>query len=469
MSGQPVKIKTVSILEEYTIDWTQKLGTGINGPVRPCQHKISEERFALKLLTDKPSARAEVNLHSRCSGHPNIVKIVEVYSNEVQFPGEPAPRSRLLVVMELMDGGELFDRISKQKRFTERQAVILTKQIASAVLRCHNLNIAHRDLKPENLLLKDNSEDSPVKLSDFGFAKVDDGTLMTPHFTPYYVAPQVLEAQKRQRREQKNLIQTSPRPYTYDKGCDMWSLGVIIYIMLCGYPPFYPDTPSRQLSKDMRHKIMAGQYEFPTEEWSLISDEAKDVVKRLLKVDPSERLNIEELCSHPWLKENSAPNTELHSPAIMLDRNMLDNAKQAHSEQLTAMRIPEKKVTLKPVAKANNPIVRKRIHSRGHSIDNKTGEEQPSKKQNREISEGLRCLRNVIAHCVVPPKDTNGEDALCELMKRACEYNTDCPSLDKALHSLSWNGEQFCHEVDHSELALLLKDIVDQKERHGKH
>ncbi|XP_030847947.1 MAP kinase-activated protein kinase 5 [Strongylocentrotus purpuratus] len=191
MSAQPVKIKTVSILEDYTIDWTQKLGTGINGPVRPCQHKRSEDRFALKLLLDKPGARAEVNLHSRCSGHANIVKIIEVFSNEVQFPGEPAPKSRLLVVMELMDGGELFDRISKQKRFTERQAVILTKQIASAVLQCHSLNIAHRDLKPENLLLKDNSEDSPVKLSDFGFAKVDDGTLMTPHFTPYYVAPQV--------------------------------------------------------------------------------------------------------------------------------------------------------------------------------------------------------------------------------------------------------------------------------------
>ncbi|XP_072163676.1 MAP kinase-activated protein kinase 5-like [Diadema setosum] len=462
MSGQSIKIKTASILEDYSIDWTQKLGTGINGPVRPCQHKTTQERFALKLLPDKPSARTEVMLHARCSGHPNIVKIVEVFSNEVQFPGEPFPKSRLLVVMELMDGGELFDRISKQKRFTERQAVILTKQIASAVERCHSLNIAHRDLKPENLLLKDNSEDSPVKLSDFGFAKVDDGNLMTPHFTPYYVAPQVLEAQKRQRREQRNVIQMAPKPYTYDKGCDMWSMGVIIYIMLCGYPPFYPDTPSRQLSKDMRLKIMAGQYEFPSEEWALISDEAKDVVKRLLRVDPAERLNIEELVSHPWLRENSALNTELHSPAIMLDKNILDNAKQVHSEQLTNMRIPECKVMLKPVAKANNPIVRKRIHSRGQSVDNRTGETQPPAKQKKE-NDGVRCLRDVIAHCIVPPKDANGEDALCELMKRACHHNQDCPSLDKALESLSWNGQQFADKVDRSQLALLLKGIVDLK------
>ncbi|XP_022085696.1 MAP kinase-activated protein kinase 5-like [Acanthaster planci] len=457
-----IKFKTSSIVDDYTINWKQKLGTGVNGPVWPCKKNGTNERYALKVLADKPSSRTEITLHSHCSGHQAIVTLYDVYANEVQFPGEAHPRARLLMVMELMDGGELFDRISQQKGFTEAQAVRYAKQIASSIQRCHSLNIAHRDLKPENLLLKDNSENSPVKLSDFGFAKVDDGTLATPHFTPYYVAPQVLEAQRRQRREEKGIIPTSPGPYTYDKSCDIWSVGVIIYIMLCGYPPFYPETPSRKISREMCHRILAGQYDFPSEEWAHISDEAKDVVNKLLRVDPMERLTVHGLMEHPWMQENRASNRALNSPAIMLDKNLMEEAMRVHSEQLTSMRLPQKRVVLKPVAKADNPIIRKRARSCCQSVDNRVVEGQPEAKLRKE-SDAVTKLRDVIAYCILPPQGGCNNDYLCQLVQIAQEHNDECNTLRAELELLHWNGKAFTMPVDSSRLALALSKVVKEK------
>ncbi|KAM9118598.1 MAP kinase-activated protein kinase 5 isoform 2-T2 [Pangshura tecta] len=353
-------IKETSILEEYSINWTQKLGAGISGPVRVCVKKSTQERFALKILLDRPKARNEVRLHMMCATHPNIVQIIEVYANSVQFPHESSPRARLLIVMEMMEGGELFHRISQHRHFTEKQASQVTKQIALALQHCHTLNIAHRDLKPENLLFKDNSLDAPVKLCDFGFAKIDQGDLMTPQFTPYYVAPQVLEAQRRHQKEKSGIIPTSPTPYTYNKSCDLWSLGVIIYVMLCGYPPFYSKHHSRTIPKDMRKKIMTGSFEFPEEEWSQISEMAKDIVRKLLKVKPEERLTIEGVLDHPWLNSTEALDNILPSSQMMMDKAMVAGIQQAHAEQLANMRIQDLKVSLKPLHSVNNPILRKR-------------------------------------------------------------------------------------------------------------
>ncbi|KAG8597806.1 hypothetical protein GDO81_002393 [Engystomops pustulosus] len=208
------------------------------------------------------------------------------------------------------------------------QANVLTctffLQIALALQHCHLLNIAHRDLKPENLLFKDNSLEAPVKLCDFGFAKIDQGDLMTPQFTPYYVAPQVLEAQRRHQKEKSGIIPTSPTPYTYNKSCDLWSLGVIIYVMLCGYPPFYSKHHSRTIPKDMRKKIMTGSFEFPEEEWSQISEMAKDIVRKLLKVKPEERLTIEGVLDHPWLNSTEALDNILPSAQMMMDKVVIE-------------------------------------------------------------------------------------------------------------------------------------------------
>ncbi|XP_038629777.1 MAP kinase-activated protein kinase 5 isoform X3 [Scyliorhinus canicula] len=461
--GQDQNIWESSILDEYAINWTQKLGAGISGPVRVCMKKSTGERFALKILLDRPKARNEVRHHLMCVGHSNIVQIIEVYANSVQFPHESSPKvcPRLLIVMEMMEGGELFHRISQHKHFTEKMASQVTKQIALAIQHCHSLNSAHRDLKPENLLFKDNSLDAPVKLCDFGFAKIDHGDLMTPQFTPYYVAPQVLEAQRRHQKEKSGIIPTSPTPYTYNKSCDLWSLGVIIYVMLCGYPPFYSKHHSRTIPKDMRKKIMTGSFEFPEEEWSQISEMAKDIVRKLLKVKPEERLNIEGVLDHPWLNSTEALDNILPSSQMMMDKAMVAGIQQAHAEQLASMRIQDLKVSLKPLNSVNNPILRKRKLLGTRPKDGVYIHDPESEAEDANVA--LEKLRDVIAQCILPQAGENEDEKLNEVMQEAWKYNKDCKFLRDMLQSLSWNGRRFNDKVDRLKLAEMVKQVIEEQ------
>ncbi|XP_071998959.1 MAP kinase-activated protein kinase 5 [Engystomops pustulosus] len=454
-------IKETSILEEFNINWTQKLGAGISGPVRVCVKKSTQERFALKILIDRPKARNEVRLHMLCASHPNIVQIIDVYANSVQFPHESSPRARLLIVMEMMEGGELFHRISQHRHFTEKQASQVTKQIALALQHCHLLNIAHRDLKPENLLFKDNSLEAPVKLCDFGFAKIDQGDLMTPQFTPYYVAPQVLEAQRRHQKEKSGIIPTSPTPYTYNKSCDLWSLGVIIYVMLCGYPPFYSKHHSRTIPKDMRKKIMTGSFEFPEEEWSQISEMAKDIVRKLLKVKPEERLTIEGVLDHPWLNSTEALDNILPSAQMMMDKAMVAGIQQAHAEQLANMRIQDLNVNLKPLNIVNNPILRKRKLLGTKPKDNVYIQDPANGTEDSNVA--IEKLRDVIAQCILPQAGENEDEKLNEVVLEAWECNRDCKLLRDTLQSFSWNGQGFTDKVDRLKLAEIVKQIIEEQ------
>uniref|UniRef100_A0A8C2GJW3 non-specific serine/threonine protein kinase n=1 Tax=Cyprinus carpio TaxID=7962 RepID=A0A8C2GJW3_CYPCA len=424
-------IKETSILEEYNINWTQKLGAGISGPVRVCVKKSTQERFALKILIDRPKARNEVRLHMMCASHPNIVKIMEVYANSVQFPHESSPRARLLIVMEMMEGGELFHRISQHKHFTEKMASQVTKQ------------------------------DAPVKLCDFGFAKIDQGDLMTPQFTPYYVAPQVLEAQRRHQKEKSGIIPTSPTPYTYNKSCDLWSLGVIVYVMLCGYPPFYSKHHSRTIPKDMRKKIMTGSFDFPEEEWSQISEMAKDIVRKLLKVKPEERLTIEGVLAHPWLNCTEALDNVLPSAQMMMDKAVVAGIQQAHAEQLANMRIQDLNLSLKPLNSVNNPILRKR-----KLLGTKPSDElfiNDPENEAEDTNVALEKLRDVIAQCILPQAGDNEDEKLNEVMHEAWRFNRDCKLLREGLQGLSWDGRSFSDKVDRLKLAEIVKQAIEEK------
>uniref|UniRef100_A0A8C2A2A0 non-specific serine/threonine protein kinase n=1 Tax=Cyprinus carpio TaxID=7962 RepID=A0A8C2A2A0_CYPCA len=427
-----------SILEEYNINWTQKLGAGISGPVRVCVKKSTQERFALKILIDRPKARNEVRLHMMCASHPNIVKIMEVYANSVQFPHESSPRARLLIVMEMMEGGELFHRISQHKHFTEKMASQVTKQVQSLQLK-----------------------DAPVKLCDFGFAKIDQGDLMTPQFTPYYVAPQVLEAQRRHQKEKSGIIPTSPTPYTYNKSCDLWSLGVIVYVMLCGYPPFYSKHHSRTIPKDMRKKIMTGSFDFPEEEWSQISEMAKDIVRKLLKVKPEERLTIEGVLAHPWLNCTEALDNVLPSAQMMMDKAVVAGIQQAHAEQLANMRIQDLNLSLKPLNSVNNPILRKR-----KLLGTKPSDElfiNDPENEAEDTNVALEKLRDVIAQCILPQAGDNEDEKLNEVMHEAWRFNRDCKLLREGLQGLSWDGRSFSDKVDRLKLAEIVKQAIEEK------
>ena len=464
-SREPV-FKSHSITKDYEVKWHKSLGTGVSGPVRLCVHKASGKEYALKVLADRPKARKEVSLHWHCSGSDYVVRAIDVYANEIRLPGDSISKRRILLVMELMEGGELFEYITRQRNFTEREASQILRQIARAVQYCHHQNIAHRDIKPENLLLEknldaDQRQGMTVKLADFGFAKIDNGDLTTPQFTPYYVAPQVLEAQKRQKEIRSG--QRSPgSPYFYDRSCDMWSLGVILYIMLCGYPPFYSEIPTQSLSQKMKSRIMSGSFEFPESEWKSISDDAKDLIRSLLCVDANNRITIDQVLNHPWLSGGEVPSKDLHSPNNMLDKETLDQAKALHSEFLQDMRREEEGFYLKPVGKSQNKL----LSNRKKLTTGQGPKEPPSPATvSRESLNSLKELKDL---CSMPPPliasntgESYADSMLIEAVKKALMYNENLEKLQLAIKSESWNGTEFTKMVNRQHLADVLQHIID--------
>ena len=460
------EFKRTPISDDYEIRWSRNLGTGVSGPVRLCIHRATGKEYALKILLDRKKAEIEATLHWRCSGGDHIVRIVDVYRNEIKQPGEISAKKRILLVMELMEGAELFEFISKRHHFTEREASKYVFQISKGVQFCHRLNIAHRDIKPENLLLlikTTDPENVNIKLSDFGFAKVDNGDLKTPQFTPYYVAPQVLEAQKRQKEIQSGYKPRSP--YYYDKSCDVWSVGVIMYIMLCGYPPFYSEVPHQSLSNRMKQKIMSADFDFPENDWKTITSDAKDLIKKMLCVEPSERLSIDEVLRHPWIAQNMSPNSDLNSPLLISDKDTLNEVQGTHAEFLQNLRRDDSGFFLKPIGLAKNPVLeaRKKKQTTTALEDNESfGVVDPN--------EALQSIKALIDACQMPPPlfamstESLPDPSFNESVKRALTLNENNTALLEALEQESWNGVEFGGLVNRKRLAKSLEDIVDSSQ-----
>ena len=207
--------------------------------------------------------------------HPHIIRLYDVYEEKDFW----------YLVTEKMSGGELFDRIVAKSYYNEKEARDVCKILFQAIGHCHNNSVAHRDLKPENLLLRSEVNDSEIKIADFGFAKkvLTPNSLTTQCGTPGYVAPEILEG------------------IAYDTKSDMWSLGVIIYILLGGYPPFI-----EQNQRELFRKIRKGNYEFHEEYWGSVSADAKDLISCLLTVQPAKRLSADQALKHKWMTQDDS-------------------------------------------------------------------------------------------------------------------------------------------------------------------
>jgi len=333
-----LSVKTSPLTDDYKIS-TNVLGLGINGKVVECFDNAGN-KFALKVLKDNVKARREIDLHWRASGCKHIVNIKDVYENT--HNGHRC----LLVIMECMEGGELFQRIQDKVAFNEREAAEIMKDICIAVKFLHDMNIAHRDLKPENLLYTRKDNQAILKLTDFGFAKetLTRETLQTPCYTPYYVAPEVLGPEK------------------YDKSCDIWSLGVIMYILLCGFPPFYSNH-GLPISPGMKKRIRSGQYEFPNPEWKNVSQDAKNLIKGCLKTNPEERLIIDDVIKNKWISQyNAVPQTPLLTSDVLKEENdQWPDVQQGMSLALREMRVDQDpSFTVKNPKMGNSALVKKR-------------------------------------------------------------------------------------------------------------
>uniref|UniRef100_A0A1D1YQ28 non-specific serine/threonine protein kinase n=1 Tax=Anthurium amnicola TaxID=1678845 RepID=A0A1D1YQ28_9ARAE len=267
---------TSHLLERY--DLGGQLGWGQFGVIRECNDIFTGEKFACKSIAkdrlvtegDVRSLKLEIEIMSRLSGHPNVVELKAVYEEE----------HYVHLVMELCAGGELFHRLEKNGRFPEPNARILFQHLMKVVMYCHDNGIVHRDLKPENILLATNSSSSPIKLADFGLA-----TFIKPgqnlHGTvgsPFYIAPEVLGG-------------------GYSQAADVWSAGVILYILLSGMPPFWGKTKSRIFDA-----VRAAKLWFPSDSWDHVSSSAKDLITGMLCKDPAQRLTAAQVLAHPWIR-----------------------------------------------------------------------------------------------------------------------------------------------------------------------
>lgn len=261
-------------------DVKEKLGTGSFAVVKRAVRKSDGKQFAVKVIKkSKLNAEELAVVHDEVEimhkiNHQNCVHLYEMYETP----------KKIYMVLELLTGGELFDRIVAKGSYSEKEASELIRAITGAIKYLHDIGITHRDLKPENLIYQSQAADSPIKITDFGLAKFRQAkgsnveAMHTACGTPGYVAPEVLEGK------------------AYDKQVDLWSVGVILYILLCGFPPFYHES-TQQLYK----QIKRGEYDFPDPYWSEISDSAKDLVRGLLTVDPAKRLSSDKVLQHAWI------------------------------------------------------------------------------------------------------------------------------------------------------------------------
>jgi len=266
----------------YKVDRKKMLGEGSYGQVVRGEDKNTKAVRAIKAIdikkiSDPKRFEDEIKIQQALD-HPNIVKLFEVFKDA----------KRIYLVMEICSGGELFDRIVEEaekhdgRAFTEPQVAEYMQQILGAMQYLHSHSFVHRDIKPENFLMQNKEETAAIKVIDFGLAKSwapGSPPMTTKAGTPYYVAPQVLLSGG------------------YDNKCDIWSCGVIAYILLCGYPPFYGDR-----DEDILKAVKSGKFDFPSPDWDDVSKVGKDLITNMLTMDPVRRPTAEALLAHDWLR-----------------------------------------------------------------------------------------------------------------------------------------------------------------------
>jgi len=271
------------LAEKYII--SEKLGRGNFAVVRKVQRKSDGKLYAAKIIKKKNLKERDMRkLHDEVKilqklSHPNINTLIETFDT----------KHHLYMVLQLLTGGELFDRIVKKRCYTEEEAAAVIRQVARACEYMHENGVIHRDLKPENIVYVDDKS-AHICVTDFGLAKYVKKGLLTKTAcgTPGYVAPEILQMQR------------------YNAQVDMWAVGVILYILLCGFPPFVEKN-----LKALYKLIKSGKFSFPSPYWNNVSKEAKDCIVRLLHVDPQERLSPTALLKHDWISMKCKNNQNL--------------------------------------------------------------------------------------------------------------------------------------------------------------
>ncbi|KAG6045565.1 hypothetical protein E4U39_002170 [Claviceps sp. Clav50 group G5] len=281
----PQSRHTNAFLQEYTL--LEKLGKGHFAEVYLCIEKASGHRYAVKIFSKTPGVedrskteglQQEIGVLMSVS-HPNVLCLKDTFNE----------RDRVYLVLELAAEGELFNYIVMKGKLSEEETRKLFLQLFQGIKYLHDRNIVHRDIKPENILLTD--KDLHVKLADFGLSKIigEESFTTTLCGTPSYVAPEILADSKRRK---------------YTKAVDIWSLGVVMYICLCGFPPFSDELRSQEFPYSLTQQIRSGRFDYPSPYWDSVGDPALDLIDSMLVVNPDRRFTVEQCLSHPWLTQH---------------------------------------------------------------------------------------------------------------------------------------------------------------------
>uniref|UniRef100_A0A8C1RI80 calcium/calmodulin-dependent protein kinase n=1 Tax=Cyprinus carpio TaxID=7962 RepID=A0A8C1RI80_CYPCA len=266
--------------EEYQL--FEELGKGAFSVVRRCVKVLSGQEYAAKIINTKKLSTRD---HQKLDREARICRLLK-HSNIGKFTAHTHTHTQIVT------GGELFEDIVAREYYSEADASHCIQQILEAVLHCHQMGVVHRDLKPENLLLASKSKGAAVKLADFGLAIEVEGDQQAWFGfagTPGYLSPEVL------------------RKDPYGKAVDLWACGVILYILLVGYPPFWDEDQHR-----LYQQIKAGAYDFPSPEWDTVTPEAKDLINKMLTINPSKRITAAEALKHPWISHRSTVASCMH-------------------------------------------------------------------------------------------------------------------------------------------------------------
>ncbi|XP_036936544.1 calcium/calmodulin-dependent protein kinase type II subunit gamma-like isoform X19 [Acanthopagrus latus] len=354
--------------DEYQL--YEELGKGAFSVVRRCVKKSSGQEYAAKIInTKKLSARDHQKLERearicRLLKHPNIVRLHDSISEEGFH----------YLVFDLVTGGELFEDIVAREYYSEADASHCISQILESVNHIHQHDIVHRDLKPENLLLASKMKGAAVKLADFGLAievQGDQQAWFGFAGTPGYLSPEVL------------------RKDPYGKPVDIWACGVILYILLVGYPPFWDEDQHK-----LYQQIKAGAYDFPSPEWDTVTPEAKNLINQMLTINPAKRITAEQALKHPWVCHRSTVASMMHRQETVECLRKFNARRKLKGAILTTMLVSRNFSACKSLLNKKSDSAKESqstvVHNppdgvKGSTESNATNDEEEMKARKQEI------------------------------------------------------------------------------------
>ena len=386
-STKPLMGATFSDLYKLTGDI---LGEGSEGRVETCKNVFTGIEYAVKIIEKRPGSYnrskvlKEIEIYHLCRGQKNIIQLIEFFEEAENF----------YLIFEKIDGGPLLKHIQKRIFFTEAEASKIIKDLAEAIRHLHHQGVAHRDIKPDNVLCVSHNSPFPVKLCDFDLCSsvsinVSTPQLLTPVGSLEYMAPEVVEA------FMVDDYDDEEEEISYNKKCDMWSLGIIMYILLCGYAPFSGNCgldcgwdrgeSCMECQEMLFSNIKDGKVIFPEQHWDRVSLEAKDLILHLLVRDSNTRLDADQVLCHPWIV-NGGPTTALQTPtnlqkqssikdleyfanrAIAVNRAVEEDNNSSKRMETAPMDIPGKRGTvsfdLSPLSLSSCSLLQRRRRSK---------------------------------------------------------------------------------------------------------